>query len=304
VLEGDIEACFDTIDHTALMDRVRRRVADKRVLALVKAFLKAGLLGEDGIERDTGTGTPQGGILSPLLANIALSVLDDHFARAGREQASVAARQRRRRHGLANYRLVRYADDFVVLVAGTREHAEALRADVAAVLAPMGLRLSVAKTRIAHIDEGFDFLGFRIQRQRKRGSAKHFLYTYPSKAALAAVKAKVRMLTRGRTHQPLEALLCQLNPVLRGWATYFRHGASKATFSYLDAFTWRRVTCWLRRKHHRISWKNLRRRYLPGWRPTENEVTLFSPGTVTVTRYRWRPSIPSPWPMPADAPAT
>jgi RNA-directed DNA polymerase len=303
VLEGDIEACFDTIDHTALMDRVRRRVADKRVLALVKAFLKAGLLGEDGIERDTGTGTPQGGILSPLLANIALSVLDDHFARAGGEQASVAARQRRRRHGLANYRLVRYADDFVVLVAGTREHAEALRGDVAAVLAPMGLRLSVAKTRTAHIDEGFDFLGFRIQRQRKRGSAKHFLYTYPSKAALAAVKAKVRMLTRGRTHQPLEALLCQLNPVLRGWATYFRHGVSKATFSYLDAFTWRRVTCWLRRKHHRISWKNLRRRYLPGWRPTENEVTLFSPATVTVTRYRWRPSIPSPWPIPADAPA-
>ena len=175
--------------------------------------------------------------------------------------------------------------------------------NVAAVLAPMGLRLSAAKTKITHIDEGLDFLGFRIQRQRKRGSAKHYVYTYPSKAALAAVKAKVRMLTRGRTHQPLEALLCQLNPVLRGWATYFRHGVSKATFSYLDAFTWRRVTCWLRRKHHRISWKNLRRRYLPGWRPTENEVTLFSPATVTVTRYRWRPSIPSPWPIPADAPA-
>ncbi len=170
VLEGGIEACFDEISHPALMDRVRNRTGDKRVLALVKAFRKAGLLGEDGIERDTGTGTPQGGILSPLLANIALSVRDDHFARAEREQTSVAARQRRRRHGLANYRLVRYADDFVVLVAGTREHAEALRGEVAAVLAPMGLHLSAAKTRIAHIDEGFDFPGFRIQRQPKRGS--------------------------------------------------------------------------------------------------------------------------------------
>jgi RNA-directed DNA polymerase len=131
-------------------------------------------------------------------------------------------------------------------------------------LSTVGLRLSAAKTRIAHIDEGFDFLSFRIQRQPKRGSGKLFLYTYPAKAALAAVKAKVRALTRGRTHQPLEALLCQLNTVLRGWATYFRHGVSKGTFSYLDAFTWRRVVCWLRRKHHRISWKNLRRRYLPG----------------------------------------
>lgn len=112
VLDGDITACFDEIDHTALLDRVRRRVGDKRVLALVKAFLKAGILSEDGVERDTSTGTPQGGILSPLLANIALSVLDDHFveAWAGFGHAS-SSRQWRRRKGLATYRLVRYADD-------------------------------------------------------------------------------------------------------------------------------------------------------------------------------------------------
>jgi RNA-directed DNA polymerase len=108
VLEGDIEACFDTIDHVALLDRVRRRVGDKRVLALVKAFLKAGILTEDGAMRDTSTGTPQGGILSPLLANVALSVLDEDLAGG---QAGRVERRKRRRHGLANYRLIRYADD-------------------------------------------------------------------------------------------------------------------------------------------------------------------------------------------------
>ena len=109
-LEGDIEACFDEIDHTALMARVRRRVEDKRVLALVKAFLKAGILTEAGRQEETATGTPQGGILSPLLANIALSVLDEHF---GARWADRTERNRRHRHGLANYRLVRYADDCV-----------------------------------------------------------------------------------------------------------------------------------------------------------------------------------------------
>ena len=118
VLEADITACFDEISHPALLDRVRRRIGDKRVLTLVKAFLKAGILSEDGVNRDPRSGTPQGGILSPLLANIALSVLDDHFAEAwasfGRNPQ---VRQKRRLKGLPTYRLVRYADDFVVLVA-------------------------------------------------------------------------------------------------------------------------------------------------------------------------------------------
>lgn len=116
VLEGDIEACFDNIDHVALMGRVHRRVGDKRVLGLIKAFLKAGILSEDATERDTSTGTPQGGILSPLLANVALSVLDDHFAAAWQSFGNERARKRRRHRGLATYRLVRYADDFVAMV--------------------------------------------------------------------------------------------------------------------------------------------------------------------------------------------
>jgi RNA-directed DNA polymerase len=297
VLEGDIEACFDTIDHPALMDRVRRRVGDKRVLCLVKAFLRSGILGEDGQLRNTVTGTPQGGILSPLLANVALSVLDEHFAEAWQAVSGTTyQRTKRRRSGLANCRTVRYADDFVVLVAGTEAHAHAVREEVAAVLAPMGLRLSEAKTRVCHIDEGFDFLGFRIQRRRKRGTDKRVVYTYPAKKALACIVGRVRALTRRSSHPTLAVLLRQLNPVLRGWCTYFRYGVSKATFGYLDQYTWHRVVRWIRKRHSRTKWAVLMRRYLPGWRPTEDGVTLFVPQQVTVNRYRYRAAnIPSPW---------
>ena len=297
VLDADISACFDEIDHRALMGRVRARIGDRRVLALVAAFLRAGILGEDGVERDTTTGTPQGGILSPLLANIALSVLDDHFVAAWAAMGgNSGARWQRRLKGGATYRLVRYADDFVVLVAGTREHAETLRTEAAAVLAPMGLRLSEAKTRIVHIDEGFDFLGFRIVRQRKRSTGKHVIYTYPAKRSLAELKARLRTMTRGATDLSLASLLHRLNPVLRGWTAYFRHGVSKRSFGYLRAFVWRRVVCWLRHKHLRANWKQLRRHCLPGWWPTEGAVMLFDPGEVTVSRYRYRGArIPSPW---------
>ncbi len=288
VLEGDITACFDEIDHTALMDRVRRRIGDKRVLGLVKAFLKAGVLSEDDIFRDTDTGTPQGGILSPLLANIALSVLDDHFVETWRsEMATVWQRKKRRRQGRPNYRLVRYADDFVVVIHGERADAEALRDEVAAVLAPAGLRLSETKTTIAHIDGGFDFLGYRIQRHRKRGTAKHFVYTYPSKTSLRKVMATVKKLCRQGRNEPLSELLRRLNPVLRGWTNYFRHGVSKATFGYLRAYTWARVVNWLRHKHPHANWKWLRRHYLPRWWPTEGDTTMFDPGAVRITYVRY-----------------
>jgi len=182
------------------------------------------------------------------------------------------------------------------LLTGTREHVEALRSEVAAVLAPMGLRLSEEKTVISHIDQGFDFLGFHIQRKRKQGTQRRTLYTYPSKTALASVKAKVRVLTQGNTNQTLANLLQRVNPVLRGWANYFRHGVSKATFDYLNAFSWRRVVNWLRHKHPRANWKWLRRRYLPRWRPTDGAVTLLNPCTIPVTRYRYRgANIPTSW---------
>jgi len=298
VLEADIAACFDEISHSALLERVRGRVSDKRVLALVKAFLKAGILSEDGVQRDTDTGTPQGGIASPLLANIALSVLDDHFAERWGDRVD---RAKRRRHGLANYRIIRYADDFVIMVSGAEAHAHAIRDEVAGVLSTMGLRLSEEKTGVVHIDEGLDFLGWRIQRQTRRGTTKRYVYTYPSRKALRAVMAKVRTLTHGGSDLSLKVLLHRLNPVLRGWTNYFHSGVSSATFQYLGAFTWRRVIGWLRRKHPRITWKQLRHRYLSGgWWPEDNEATLFNTAAVRTSRYRYRgTAIPSPWPSMA-----
>ncbi len=301
VLEGDIASCFDEISHSALMDRVRGRIEDKRVLALVKAFLIAGILSEDGAVRGSKTGTPQGGILSPCLANIALSSLDEHFAEAWKTMmAGDNDRRRRRRRGEPLYRLVRYADDFVVLVSGTEAQAKALKTEVAVVLSPIGLRLAEEKTGVCHISEGFDFLGFRIQRKRKRGSSKVFVYSWPCKKALASIMAKIKAITRQATNQLLSDLLRQINAALRGWTVYFRHGCSKQTFAYLQRFTWLRVVGWLRRKHRRASWKAIRRRYLAlpgnGLVPHDGGIELFNAGSVAVTRYRYRGTkIANPW---------
>lgn len=297
VFEADIAACFDEIDHTALMGRVRTRIADKRVLGWVRAFLRAGVLGEDGVHRETITGTPQGGILSPLLANIALSVLDEHFARKWAALGPDWTRAKHRRRGGAVMKLVRYADDFVVMLAGQRADADALWDEVSAVLAPMGLRLSVDKTRVCHIDEGFDFLGWHIQRRTWRSrTGKRAVYTYPSKKALASVVDKVRTLTRRAKHRTLADLLRRLNPTLRGWCTYFRHGVSSRTFGYVDHFAFWRVVGWLRKRHLGLNMHTLVRRFLPGWQVRAGGIELFRPTTVTIDRYRYRGArIPTPW---------
>ena len=296
IVEGDIKACFDEISHPDLMDRLRQRVGDKRVLALIKAFLKAGVLTEDGTLSDTSAGTPQGSILSPLLSNVALSVLDDHIAQGpGGPAASAYERAKRRRRGLPNYRLVRYADDWCLTVSGTKAHAQALRDEITGVLATMGLRLSPDKTLTTHIDEGLDFLGWRIQRHRKRGTGKQYVYVYPAKKALVAIMAKAKTICRRSTNLPLDVLLHQLNRMLRGWTAYFRYGCSNATFSYLRSYLWKEVVRWQNRKHRRTPWKELRRRYST-W-PATGDVELFDPARVSAKRYYYRGTrIPTPWP--------
>jgi len=308
VLDADIEACFDSIDHAALMDRVRDRVKDKRVLALVKAFLKAGVLSESGNYEDTHTGTPQGGILSPLLANIALSVLDEHVHepwKPGGAMSTAYQRSRRRVHGLPRWRVVRYADDFVVLVHGDRTHVDALREDVARVLAPMGLRLSQSKTRVVHMRDGFDFLGFHIRWKRKRGTNKWHVYTFVADRPIRSLKAKVRALTRRKSQQDPRSVLIRLNQIMRGWANYFRHAACKSTLSRLSHFVWGRVIRWLRRLHH-WRWKDIRRRFTSPdgrWKPiTADGIVLFNLAAVPVTRYRYRGNtIPNPWTLQTTA---
>jgi RNA-directed DNA polymerase len=303
IVEGDIKACFDEISHPALMDRVRARVGDKRVLGLVKAFLKSGILGEDRQLRETNAGTPQGSILSPLLSNIALSVLDEHIARRpGGPATGKVEKARRLRHGQPNFKLVRYADDWCLMIKGSRSHAEALRDEIAEVLATMGLRLSQAKTLITHIDEGVDFLGWRIQRHRKRGTNQHYIYTYPAKKSLKAVMAKVKTLCRQvEVNQPLDDLTRRLNQAVRGWCAYFRPGVSSATFAYLSHYLWQRIWRWLRHKHRGATWKELRRRYCDGgWWPRGQTRELFDPEKLGTTRYLYRgANIPTPWPSTA-----
>jgi RNA-directed DNA polymerase len=309
ILEADIRACFDEIGHNALMSRLRRRIKDKRVLALVKAFLKAGVMTDTGDREETYTGTPQGGILSPLLANIALSALDDHFTRQWQTLMGTGwQRAKRKRNGQGNWRLIRFADDFVVMVSGERRHAEALREEAAAVLAPVGLRLAGEKTRVVHIDEGFDFLGFTIRRMRKRGTSKRYVYTTPSRKAVQAIKDKVSAMTyRSTRNLSPEMLITSINRTLAGWANYYRHGVSSKAFHAVDYHAWGRIMRWLRHKYKRrrsgIGMPELRRRFcLPGtWQFAVNGVRFTGASSVPVTRYRHRGStIPTPWtPQPA-----
>lgn len=302
VLDADIEACFDRIDHTALMDRVRNRVKDKRVLLLVKAFLKAGILTELGEVEDTHTGTPQGGILSPLLANIALSVLDEHLHAPWKPAGTMSTGMRRRRRrwkDLPNWRLVRYADDFVVLTDGTEDHLQALRETIADVLAPMGLRLSPAKTQIVHMSEGFDFLGFRIQWRHKRGTDKWYVYTFIGDRPFRSVKAKIRALTPRTSQQDLRDVLIRINQITRGWANYFKHAIAKRTFDHLRQFTWWRIVRMMRTRH-RWKWNDVRRwltDHTGRWRPiTADGIVLFNPAAIPIVRYRYRGNkIPNPW---------
>jgi len=302
VLDADIRACFDEIDHTALMDRVRLRIKDKRVLSLVKAFLKAGVLTELGEHQDTHTGTPQGGILSPLLANIALSVLDEYLMepwKPGGVMSTESQRGRRRAKGLPRWRLCRYADDFVILVHGTKEHTEALREEIASVLAPMGLTLSEAKTHVTHMSDGFDFLGFHIQWRRKKGTNNWYVYTFIADRPVKSVKAKIRALTHRTSQQDLGDVLTRLNQIMHGWAHYFKHAIAKNVFSMLDDFTWWRIIRMMRARH-RWKWRDVQRwlrRPDGSWRAIHQGETELRPiAKIPVTRYLWRGAkIPNPY---------
>ena len=183
------------------------------------------------------------------------------------------------------------------MVAGSRDDAEALRDEISKVLAPIGLRLSEHKTRVRHIDEGFDFLGWRIQRRAWRGrTGKRAVYTYPSKKSLASVMDKVRTLTRRERHRTLADLLRRLNPVLRGWCTYFRHGVSFADVQ-------------LPRPLHVVEDRWLDPQTTP-WAELGNDPpplpprlgdprrqpTLYRPRAMAIIRYRYRGTrIATPW---------
>ena len=275
-------------------------------MALVKAFLKAGII-PPGQGRDT-TGTPQGGILSPLLANIALSALDDHFDRQWQQEMGSDGSGDKRKRGVGNWRMIRFADDFVVMVHGERRHAEALREEVTAVLAPLGLRLAPEKTRVVHIDEGFDVPRLQHPQDAETGNAEvlRLHQAVPEGYPGHQGQGDGQDVQVNPAHGPGRADR-QFQPDLAGWANYHRHGVSKAVFSAVDHHAWNRIMRWIRAKYkqgnHRIGMPELRRRFCDqGWRFACNGVVFTGASSVAVTRYRYRGStIPTPW-TPAPAP--
>jgi group II intron reverse transcriptase/maturase len=300
IIEGDIKGCFDNIDHHLLMQRVRRRVEDKKVLRLILAFLKAGILAEGNIRHPV-AGTPQGGIISPLLANIHLAALDERYRRwiPGPQERSALAQRRRRwdwQNGHPTFFLIRYADDFVILVAGNQEEADNEKAALAEFLRQqLHLELSPEKTLVTRAEEGFDFLGYRVVKEAAQGSGRLVGKLRIPKGKLQLLRHRIKRMTdRSTTGQSLEALLKTLNPLIVGWRNYYRYatGAWK-DFMRLDRWLWQRIRLWLKKKHRGITDWEIRQRFARRETATrgtwgENQTLLRRFGQGGTARYRCR----------------
>ncbi len=247
VVETDISSCFEAIPHDRLMAAVEERISDRHVLKLLRALLRTGVM-EDGALRRSVTGTPQGGVISPVLCNVYLHRLDREWQTRG--------------HGA----LCRYADDLVAMCK-TRREAEAALGALTAILADLGLEPKQAKTRIVHLregGEGLDFLGFHHRWVRARDPRhRHvaFLARWPSRKAMRHARDRVRELTaRDRLRWPVEQIVGDLNRFLRGWAGYFRYGNSTVQFDTITRHADTRLALLIAKRHQqhrRFGWQAL-----------------------------------------------
>jgi len=249
VVDADLKSYFDTIPHDKLLLSVRSRVIDRSVVKLVEMWLQAGVLEEMGVRAET-TGTPQGGVISPLLANLYLHWLDQTWEKKG--------------FGNRNHdaHLVRYADDFIILC---RERPEFYLEQAKQVLDRLGLTLNAKKTRILHArEEMFDFLGNRFAVQPAKRTGKLNTYCYPSPKAMQSVKKKIREVVRTGQHWNLPELVKEkINPILRGWGNYFKTGNSRKHFLSIANYTTWTLCIMLRKKHKKRSkgWRD----HPPSW---------------------------------------
>jgi RNA-directed DNA polymerase len=252
VVETDIANCFEAIPHHKLMQAVEERVSDRAVLKLLRVMLRAGVM-SDGQVRRAVTGTPQGGVISPLLANVYLHRLDRAWSA--------------REHG----ELVRYADDVIVMCA-SQQQAEAALARLTQVLAELGLEPKLAKTRIVHLvedGEGFDFLGFHHRLVRARGKTGAprilFLARWPSRKATQHARDRLGEITRrSRLLRPVEQIVQEMNLFLRGWAGYFRSGNSTSAFQHIRRHALHRLALFVAKRHQRDrGWGMKRVAYTP-----------------------------------------
>lgn len=271
VLDADIAGCFDAIDHSFLMRRIGNFPARK----LVYQWLKAGFM-DKGQTHPTETGTPQGGVVSPLLMNIALHGMEEELEKGRSGKMDGAG-------------LVRYADDFVVFCR-TEEEAVEAKKTLETWLAQCGLRLSPEKTRIVHISEGFDFLGCNVRqvpsKVSKRGTK---LLIQPSKSSMQTLRDNLRASFRRAQGNSASHLIADVNPMIRGWANYFRTVCSARSFAKMDSWLFTKQVRFAKFQHHGRSWKWIVNRYFGLFHSTRNDKWVFGDAQTrhTMLKFSW-----------------